>query len=64
MLIERLASAVAAIALALVMLVGVTDIVAGEILGVFLAFKVDMSGTLTGRPSFWHGRLFNHAMNT
>ncbi|MDP5334338.1 MAG: TRAP transporter small permease [Paracoccaceae bacterium] len=52
MLIERLASAVAATALALVMLVGVTDIVAGEILGVFLAFKVDMSGTLTAAAIF------------
>ena len=47
MLLERIASWVAAVALALVMLVGVIDIVAGEVLGVFLAFKVDMSGTLT-----------------
>lgn len=52
MLIERIASGVAAFALALVMLVGVIDIVAGEVLGVFLAFKVDMSGTLTAAAIF------------
>lgn len=52
MLVERIASWVAAVALALVMLVGVIDIVAGEVLGVFLAFKVDMSGTLTAAAIF------------
>jgi TRAP-type C4-dicarboxylate transport system permease small subunit len=52
MLVERIASGVAAVALALVMLVGVIDIVAGEVLGVFLAFKVDMSGTLTAAAIF------------
>jgi TRAP-type C4-dicarboxylate transport system permease small subunit len=52
MLLERIASGIAAIALAVVMLVGVIDIVAGEVLGVFLAFKVDMSGTLTAAAIF------------
>ena len=52
MLFERIASGIAAIALAMVMLVGVIDIVAGEFLGVFLAFKVDMSGTLTAAAIF------------
>jgi TRAP-type C4-dicarboxylate transport system permease small subunit len=52
MLLERIASGIAAVALAVVMLVGVIDIVAGEVLGVFLAFKVDMSGTLTAAAIF------------
>jgi TRAP-type C4-dicarboxylate transport system permease small subunit len=52
MLFERIASGFAAVALAVVMLVGVIDIVAGEFLGVFLAFKVDMSGTLTAAAIF------------
>jgi TRAP-type C4-dicarboxylate transport system permease small subunit len=52
MLFERIASGIAAVALAVVMLVGVIDIVAGEVLGVFLAFKVDMSGTLTAAAIF------------
>lgn len=52
MLLERIASGIAALALAVVMLVGVIDIVAGEVLGVFLAFKVDMSGTLTAAAIF------------
>ena len=52
MLFERIASGIAAVALAAVMLVGVVDIVAGEVLGVFLPFKVDMSGTLTAAAIF------------
>ena len=52
MLLERIASGIAALCLAVVMLVGVIDIVAGEVLGVFLAFKVDMSGTLTAAAIF------------
>lgn len=52
MLLERIASGIAAVALSVVMLVGVIDIVAGEVLGVFLAFKVDMSGTLTAAAIF------------
>ncbi len=52
MLLERIASGIAAVALAVVMLVGVIDILAGEVLGVFLAFKVDMSGTLTAAAIF------------
>jgi TRAP-type C4-dicarboxylate transport system permease small subunit len=52
MLFERIASGIAAVALAAVMLVGVIDIVAGEVFGVFLAFKVDMSGTLTAAAIF------------
>lgn len=52
MVFERIASGIAAVALAVVMLVGVIDIVAGEVLGVFLPFKVDMSGTLTAAAIF------------
>ena len=48
MLIERLASAVAAIALQPRRLTQI----GGEVLGVFLAFKVDMSGTLTAAAIF------------
>lgn len=52
MQLERIASGVAALCLAVVMLVGVIDIVAGELLGFHLAFKVDMSGTLTAAAIF------------
>lgn len=52
MQLERIASGLAALCLAAVMLVGVIDIVAGETFGFFLAFKVDMSGTLTAAAIF------------
>lgn len=52
MLLERLAIGVAAMALAVVMAVGAADIVLGEVFGQRLAFKVDMSGTLTAAAVF------------
>ena len=52
MLLERLAVGVAAIALAAVMIVGFVDILAGELFGFRLAFKVDMSGTLMAAAVF------------
>lgn len=52
MQLERIASGAAALCLAVVMLVGVVDIVAGELFGLRLAFKVDMSGTLTAAAIF------------
>lgn len=52
MLLERLAIGVAAAALAVVMAVGFADILLGELFGVRLAFKVDLSGTLTAAAVF------------
>ena len=52
MLLERVAIGVAAVALAAVMVVGAADIVLGELFGRRLAFKVDMSGTLTAAAVF------------
>jgi TRAP-type C4-dicarboxylate transport system permease small subunit len=50
-----------AVAIFVVMVVGVVDIVLGETLGFYLPFKVDMSGTLTAAAVFltwplvqWH----------
>lgn len=47
-----IAAGLSAIAIFAVMLVGVTDIALGEVFGFFLAFKVDMSGTLTAAAIF------------
>ncbi|RYX92912.1 MAG: TRAP transporter small permease subunit [Comamonadaceae bacterium] len=44
--IERGALAICAIAVLLLMLVGAWDIVSGQVLGFFLAFKVELSGAL------------------
>lgn len=52
MLLERLAIGVAAACLAVVMAVGFVDIAMGELFGFRLAFKVDMSGTLTAAAVF------------
>lgn len=52
MLLERIAIGVAAAALGLVMVVGFGDIFLGELFGLRLAFKVDMSGTLTAAAVF------------
>lgn len=52
MLLERLAIGIAAVALAAVMAVGAADILLGEVFGLRLAFKVDMSGTLTAAAVF------------
>ena len=52
MFLERLAIGGAAVALAVVMAVGAADIVLGEVFGRRLAFKVDMSGTLTAAAVF------------
>ena len=41
-----------AVAIFVVMVVGVVDIVLGETLGFYLPFKVDMSGTLTAAAVF------------
>ncbi|APE42399.1 hypothetical protein BOO69_02440 [Sulfitobacter alexandrii] len=46
------ASAGSAIAIFVVMIVGVVDIVLGETIGFYLPFKVDMSGTLTAAAVF------------
>ena len=51
-MLGKVAVALSAVALALVMLVGVVDIVAGEFFGYYLAFKVDMSGTMTAAAIF------------
>ena len=50
--IERLALSACAVTLFVVMLVGAADIVSGEVFGVFLPFKVDMSGTLAAAAIF------------
>ena len=44
--VERVALAVCACAVLLMMLVGAWDIVSGQFLGIFLAFKVELSGAL------------------
>lgn len=51
-LIERAAIGVCGVTLFVVMLVGAADIVSGEVFGVFLPFKVDMSGTLAAAAIF------------
>ena len=51
-MLEKTAVALGAIALAMVMVVGIVDIVAGELFGYYLAFKVDMSGTMTAAAIF------------
>lgn len=50
--VERAAIAVCAVTLFIVMLVGAADIVSGEVFGTFLAFKVDVSGTLAAAAIF------------
>jgi TRAP-type C4-dicarboxylate transport system permease small subunit len=52
MLLERLVVGAAAVALAAVMVVGAADILLGELFGLRLAFKVDMSGTLMAAAVF------------
>lgn len=49
---ERSLTGIAAGLLAVVMIVGAVDVVAGELFGTFLAFKVDMSGTLCAAAIF------------
>jgi len=44
--VERAALAICASAVMLMMLVGAWDIVSGQVLGFYLAFKVELSGTL------------------
>lgn len=51
-LVERLAISFCAVTLFVVMVVGAADIVSGEVFGVFLPFKVDMSGTLAAAAIF------------
>ena len=51
-MLEKLTVGLSALALALVMIVGVADIVLGELFGYHLAFKVDMSGTMTAAAIF------------
>lgn len=51
-MMERSLTWVAAALLAIVMVVGAVDVVAGEVFGAFLAFKVDMSGTLCAAAIF------------
>ncbi|WP_028030946.1 TRAP transporter small permease [Gemmobacter nectariphilus] len=51
-MMERSLTWVAAGLLAIVMVVGAVDVVAGEVFGAFLAFKVDMSGTLCAAAIF------------
>ena len=50
--VERVAIAVCAVTLFVVMLVGAADIISGEVFGTFLPFKVDMSGTLAAAAIF------------
>lgn len=52
MRIEQVAIWICGVTLFVVMMVGAADIVAGEVLGVFLPFKVDMSGTLAAAAIF------------
>lgn len=49
---ERVLLAIGAGLLAIVMVIGAVDIVAGELFGFFLPFKVDMSGTLCAAAIF------------
>lgn len=51
-LIERAALAVCASAVFLMMLVGAWDIISGQFLGFFLAFKVELSGALLATSIF------------
>jgi TRAP-type C4-dicarboxylate transport system permease small subunit len=51
-LVERVAISVCAVTLFVVMLIGAADIISGEVFGVFLSFKVDMSGTLAAAAIF------------
>jgi|SRR6056297_2303376 len=51
-LAERLALSFCGITLFVVMFVGAADIVSGEVFGVFLALKVDLSGTLAAAAIF------------
>lgn len=49
---ERILLGLGAGLLAIVMVIGAVDIVAGELFGFFLPFKVDMSGTLCAAAIF------------
>lgn len=51
-LAERIAIAICAVTLFVVMIVGAADIISGEVFGTFLPFKVDMSGTLAAVAIF------------
>lgn len=51
-IVERISISICAVTLFVVMLVGAADIVSGELFGVFLPFKVDMSGTLAAAAIF------------
>ncbi len=50
--VERIAVSICAVTLFVVMVVGAADIISGEVFGVFLPFKVDMSGTLAATAIF------------
>lgn len=50
--LERAAISICAVTLFVVMAVGAADIILGEVFGVFLSFKVDMSGTLAAAAIF------------
>jgi len=50
--VERVFIRIGAALLAVVMVIGAVDIVAGELFGLFLPFKVDMSGTLCAAAIF------------